>query len=119
MSFASISASDVLPDVPVVPSGSSRTMYIANLGSSAGACPINEITHLRSALGIFCAVPVFPAIECPSIYALCAVPNSTVFSRYFLRYFDVEAVTVCLTRTGEFSLTTSPFADSIFLTICG
>ena len=109
----------MLPDVPVVPSGSSSTIYIANLGSSAGACPINEMTHLSSSLGIFCAVPVFPAIEYPSIYALCAVPSDTVFSRYLLRYFDVDGVTVCLTSIGEFSFITYPLADSILLTICG
>ena len=93
----SVSTSAELPDVPVVPYGSSITTYIANLGFSAGACPINDIIHLLSFLSPFWAVPVLPATEYPVTPAFLAVPSSTVFLRYLLKSFDVEAVIVCLT----------------------
>ena len=66
----------------------SITTYIANLGFSAGACPINDIIHLLSFLSPFWAVPVLPATEYPVTPAFLAVPSSTVFLRYLLKSFD-------------------------------
>ena len=81
--------------------------------------PINDIIHLLSFLSPFWAVPVLPATEYPVTPAFMAVPSSTVFLRYLLKSFDVEAVIVCLTRLALYSFTTSPLADSILFTICG